>query len=146
QKHKHVSSAYNISVSESEGKATAIDWIIKENKIKDDKSNGIYFIRTNHTDLKEDQIWDVYNTIRKVEATFRCLKSDLNIRPIHHQNDWRIEAHLYLTILAYQLVNTIQYMLKQSNIRYDWQNILRIMSTQTLQTLELHTDKKILHL
>ena len=146
QKHKHVSSAYNISVTEQDEKATAIRWTIKENKIKDDKSKGIYFIRTNHNDLKENQIWEVYNTIREVEATFRCLKSDLNIRPVHHQNDWRIEAHIYLTILAYQLVNTIQFMLKKSNIRYDWQNILRIMSTQTLQTIELHTDTKVLHL
>ena len=146
QKHKHVSGAYKISVTEEDQKATAIKWTITDDKINEDKSQGIYFIRTNHKDFKEGQIWDVYNLIREVEATFRCLKSDLNIRPVHHQNDERIEAHIYLTILAYQLVNTIRYMLKQSNIRYDWQNIVRIMRTQTLQTLELHTETKVIHL
>lgn len=91
-------------------------------------------------------LWDIYNTIREVEATFRSLKSDLNLRPVHHQNDQRIEAHLYLTILAYQLVNTVRYMLKQKGINYDWKNIVRIMSTQKIQTVKLPTDKKVIHL
>ena len=146
ERHRHVSGAYNISVSEKDGKATAIHWTIKKNKKKDDKAKGIYFIRTNHTNPQEKQLWDIYNTIREVEATFRCLKTDLNIRPVHHQNDWRIEAHIYLTVLAYQLVNTIRFMLKQANINHDWQNIVRIMSTQTLQSIELPTDSKVVHL
>jgi len=74
------------------------------------------------------------------------LKSDLNLRPVHHQNDERIEAHLYLTMLAYQLVNTIRYMLKQKGINCDWKNILRIMSTQKIQTIKLPTDKKVMHI
>lgn len=143
ERHRHVSGAYNISVSEKDGIATAIQWTIKENKKKDDKAKGIYFIRTNLTNPGENQLWDIYNTIREVEGTFRCLKSDLNIRPVHHQNDWRIEAHIYLTILAYQLVNAIRFMLKQANIKHDWQNIVRIMSTQTLQSIELPTDSKV---
>jgi len=81
-----------------------------------------------------------------VESTFRCLKTDLQLRPVYHQNEDRIEAHLYLTILAYQLVNTIRYMLGQKGIHYDWRNIRRIMSTQTIQTVELPTDKKTIHL
>ena len=88
----------------------------------------------------------MYNTIREVESTFRCLKSDLQIRPVHHQNDERIEAHIYLTILAYQLVNTIRYMLKEQGLHYDWKNIVRIMNTQTIQTIILPTDKKTIHL
>ena len=77
-----------------------------------------------------------------MEATFRCLKSDLNLRPVYHQKDERIESHIYLTILAYQLVNTIRYMLKQSGIHYDWNNIRRIMNTQILATIELPTETK----
>ena len=41
---------------------------------------------------------EIYNTIREVESTFRCLKTDLNIRPIHHQEDERLQAHIYLII------------------------------------------------
>lgn len=145
EKHKKVSSRYEIGVAEENGKATNLTWTITQNKAKDDKSKGVYFIRTNHEKTDEAQLWDIYNTIREVESTFRCLKSDLNLRPINHQNDERVEAHIYLTILAYQLVNTIRYMLKRKGINYDWKNIKRIMSTQKIQTVKLPTDKKVIY-
>jgi transposase len=146
QKHNRVSARYEITVDEKDGKATNLQWSEKPDKAKDEKSNGVYFIRTNYKDSNETQLWDIYNIIREVESTFRCLKSDLCIRPVHHQKDERIESHIYLTILAYQLVNTIRHMLKKENINHDWKNIVRIISTQTIQTLELPTDKKVIHL
>jgi transposase len=146
QKHNRVSSRYKLDVAEKEGKATNLTWTITENKIKDDKSKGVYFIRTNYKKTQEGELWDIYNTIREVEATFRSLKSDLNLRPVHHQNDERIESHLYLTMLAYQLVNTIRFMLKQRGMNYDWKNIVRIMSTQKIQTIKLPTDKNVMHI
>lgn len=145
ERHNRVSARYKLKVTEKDGKATNLTWTITENKIKDDKSKGVYFIRTNLKKTEEGKLWDIYNTIREVEATFRSLKSDLNIRPVHHQNDERIEAHLYLTMLAYQLVNTVRYMLKQNNLNYDWKNIVRIMSTQKIQTIKLPTDKKTMY-
>ena len=146
EKHNRIALNYNIQVEQQEGVATALTWSIKTDKIKDDKTKGVYFIRTNYENPDEKQLWDTYNTVREVEATFRCLKSDLNIRPVHHQKDQRIEAHIYQTILAYQLVNTIRHMLKQKGIHHDWSNIVRIMKTQSIQTIELPTDKKTIHL
>jgi len=146
QKHNRVSARYEIEVEQEAGIAKQVSWTEKQIKVKDDKAQGVYFIRTNYSDPTEKQLWNIYNTIREVESTFRCLKSDLQIRPIHHQNDSRIESHIYLTILSYQLVNTIRYMLKNENIHYDWHNIKRIMSTHTIQTIELPTDKKVIHL
>lgn len=146
QKHNRISSRYKIEVFENDNIAFDIRWEFTSNKIKDDKSNGVYFIRTNHSIVVESIIWDIYNTIREVESTFRSLKSDLNIRPVYHQRDDRIEAHIYLTILAYQLVNTIRYMLKSTGIHHDWKNILRIMSTHKIQTLKIPTDKKTIFL
>ena len=146
EKNKYVSSKYTIGLTEKNGLATALTWSVKQNKISEDKAKGIYFIRTNIKNPNEKELWNIYNTIREVEATFRCLKSDLNIRPVHHQNDARVEAHIYQTILAYQLVNTIRHMLKAKGIKHDWTNVVRIMNTQTIQTLELPTDKKEIHL
>jgi len=57
-----------------------------------------------------------------------------------------MEAHIYLTILTYQLINTIRYMLHNAKIDYDWQSVIRIMSTQTIQTVILPTDKRVIHL
>ena len=147
EKYKRASSKYQVNVSEHQGKAIDMRWELKPvPKPKEDKTNGVYFIRTNYKTPNEKELWQLYNTIREVESTFRCLKSDLQIRPVHHQNDERIEAHIYLTLLAYQLVNTIRHMLKKEGIKQDWKNITRIMATQTIQTILIPTDKKDIHL
>ena len=146
ERHSNVSGRYEITITQADGTATDMQWKQKSSVVRDDKQKGVYFLRTSYQNPTEDELWDVYNTIREVESTFRCLKSDLQVRPVFHQKDKRIEAHIYLTLLAYQLVNTIRYMLIQNNIHYDWKNILRIMSTHTIQTVELPTDKKHIHL
>ncbi len=146
QKHNRVSSKYEITVTQKDGKAIDLKFTEKVIPVNEDKQKGVYFIRTNYDNPNEKELWNIYNTIREVESTFRCLKSDLNIRPLHHQKDSRIESHIYLTILAYQLVNTIRYMLKDKGINYQWKNIVRIMNTHTIQTIILPTDKKVIHL
>ena len=146
QKHNRVSSRYEITVKEKDGKAIDIKFTEKELSVNNDKEKGVYFIRTNYENPKEKELWKIYNTIREVESTFRALKTELKIRPVYHQKDERVESHIYLTILAYQLVNTIRYMLKSKGLNYDWRNIVRIMNTHTIQTIVLPTDKKVIHL
>jgi len=145
EKHRMVSGKYIIDVEEKDGKAIKATWSQKKQESGQDdtgQDHGVYFIRTNYEEPQEDQLWHIYNLIREVESTFRCLKSDLQIRPIHHQKDERVESHIYLTILAYQLVNTIRYMLKKKGINHDWRNIVRIMNTQTIQALLLPMETK----
>lgn len=74
--------------------------------------------------------WMIYNTIREIESTFRILKTDLDLRPVYHKNDASTMAHLHLGMLAYWLVNTIRYQLKQVGINDDWKEIKRKASTQ----------------
>lgn len=143
EKHSMVSGRYDIQVEQNGTLATAVTYK-KKNEKKEEDEYGIYFIRTNMDTKDEATIWSCYNTIRRVESTFRCLKSELNIRPIHHQKDSRVEGHIYQTILAYQMVNTIRHMLKQHDINDDWNNIRRIMSTQTIQTITLPTETKVI--
>ena len=137
-----MSGRYIIDVQSEDGKATVITWKRKEKTAQTDNKHGMYFIRTNIEGAAEQRIWEIYNTIREVESTFRCLKRDLLLRPVHHQNDERIESHIYLAILAYQLVNTIRYMLRKNGIHHDWKNIVRIMNTQTIQSIVCNTETK----
>jgi len=58
------------------------------------------------------------------------LKTDLSLRPIFHKKDEYTEAHLFLGILAYTVVNTIRYRLKSHGIHHDRQNIVRIINMQ----------------
>ena len=115
-----------------------LDVIIKCDKKKtseiDDQELGCYFIKTNLKTEDESSLWTIYNSIREIESTFRCLKTDLDLRPIYHKNDDATMAHLHLGILAYWLVNTIRHQLKQHKINHNWQEIIRITNTQKIIT------------
>ena len=75
-------------------------------------------------------------TLREIECTNRQLKTDLNLRPIHHKKDDRSDAHLFLGLLSYWIVNTIRYRLKQAGENCYWTEIVRRMSTQKAVTTE----------
>jgi transposase len=82
----------------------------------------------------EAALWQFYNTIREIEATFRVLKTDLDLRPIYHQKDESTMAHLHLGLLAYWVVNTVRHQLKKEGIRSGWSEIVRTMNTQKALT------------
>jgi hypothetical protein len=126
---------YQIDVKEEDGIAVQVTW--EKKPLSPSAAEGVYFIRTNLEEIDEKTMWDIYNTIREIEAAFRVLKSDLSLRPIFHQKDEYTEAHLFLGILAYTVVNTIRHRLKNHGIHHDWQNIVRIMNTQKSATISI---------
>lgn len=126
---------YEIKVQEKDGIATNITW--KRKPLKSGAQEGVYFIRTSLPQTDEKMVWDIYNTIREIEEAFRILKTDLKVRPIFHQKDERTIAHLYLGVMAYMVVNTIRYRLKNQGIHHDWKNIVRIMNTQKAGTITM---------
>jgi hypothetical protein len=117
----------------------SMTWQIKEDRDVDARS-GIYFLRTSLQEA-ETILWQGYNTIREIEADIRCLKTDLDLRPIYHKNDDSTMAHLHLGLLAYWVVNTIRHQLKkkEENNENDenhsqWKEIVRMMNTQKAVT------------
>ena len=134
QKYPSIHRFYQIDVeSNDKNVVTSLSWNIKPT-IDPDQNSGIYFLRTSLCDPDETKVWMIYNTIREIEYTFRVLKTDLDLRPVFHQNDESSMAHLHLGLLAYWLVNTIRYQLKHKSIRSDWREIVRIMNTQKCVT------------
>jgi len=101
-----------------------------------DKDNGVYFLRTNVDKIDEETTWNYYNLIREIECTNRQLKTDLNLRPIYHQKDDASDAHLFLGLLSYWIVNTIRHKLKGKGETCYWTEIVRRMSTQKAVTTE----------
>ena len=120
--------------------ATAISWAVKQD-VDINARSGIYFLRTSLTDNTQENLWQFYNTIREIEATFRILKTDLDLRPIYHKKDESSMAHLHLGLLAYWVVNTIRYQLKKENIHSGWKEIIRVMNTQKAVTTTAQNDK-----
>ena len=69
---------------------------------------GVYCLRSNETDWSEQRLWRTYTLLTDLEAVFRSLKSELGLRPIHHRTPRRAEGHLFITVIAYQLVQVIR--------------------------------------
>jgi len=134
QKYPSVHKYYDIMVSDN-GKGIATKIACEHKKGEDpERKSGIYFLRTSLNEKDEKTLWTIYNVIREIEYTFRVLKTDLDLRPIYHKTDEASMAHLHLGILAYWLVSTIRYQLKQKEYNADWREIIRIMNTQKCVT------------
>nr|MBC8386276.1 transposase [Gammaproteobacteria bacterium] len=101
---------------------------------------GVYCLRTNIPDWPEEQLWNTYTMLTEIEATFRSLKTELGLRPVYHQKQDRVTGHLFITLLAYHLVHTLRFQLKQQGINLSWESIRNIMSTQQRITITLPTD------
>lgn len=141
QKYPSVQGRYAITLHKGPDDATVadMDWHIDASMDKDACDGlGRYFIQTSMDMADETLVWDVYNTIREIESTFRTLKTDLDLRPIYHKNDDATVAHLYLGLLGYWLVNTIRCQLKAHGITSCWKEIVRIGSTQKVITTVGH--------
>lgn len=78
------------------------------------RREGRYLLRTNMTETDPARLWQFYLQLTEVEQAFKELKGDLAIRPIHHQLDHRIEAHIFISFLAYALQVTLKARLKRS--------------------------------
>jgi len=70
-------------------------------------SAGCYLLRTNVTDWSDEELWKAYIQLTEVGAAFRIHKSDLSIRPIWHQKEERVLAHIFVCFLAYVLWKTL---------------------------------------
>ncbi len=139
-----VAKNYKITYTENpdKGLVTDIQWELQEDR---QSPNGEYFLRFSKEILSEKQIWDTYNMTRDVEATFRCLKTDLDIRPIFHKKDAYIEPHIWIGVFAYQIVNYIRIQLKKSNINFSWGTITEIMNGQNCSLQSAETKNGILY-
>lgn len=137
EKYQRVGKFYEINTTQdANGKVTDIIWTQKQIE----KNEGRYLLRTTLSEQDEKVQWTIYNTIREIEATFRVLKTDLDLRPIYHKTDQAAMAHLHLGLLAYQIVSTVRYQLKQKGINHQWIEIVRIMNTQKMVTTTMENQ------
>ncbi len=82
-----------------------------------------------------------------VEDAFRCMKSELGLRPVHHQIEKRVDGHLFITVLAYHILHTIRFKLRKSGINSDWSTIRTRLSTHTRITTTIkRKDGKMIHI
>ena len=149
EKYSAIAQYYNIIVIKEQDGANTIDIKWSEKKSLDNKSslNGVYCLRSNNTTMDEKTLWKTYTTLTDLEAVFRSLKSELGLRPIFHQKQSRVDAHLFITLLAYSIVHSIRYKLKKKGIHYSWDRIRKILETTDRLTTSMRCkDGLTLHI
>jgi len=138
EKYPTASRYYQVEIDHEADAATAIRWEYDAVGIET-RLSGSYYIRTDRHELSEEELWRLYMTLLEVEAAFRCLKSELGLRPNFHHKDSRIEGHLFISVLAYHILTAIRRELKTKGCTYRWETIRSLMSTQARVTTSVTT-------
>jgi len=108
---------------------------------------GQYLLRSNLTGEDPAVLWKNYMNLVRIEECFRTLKSDLGLRPIHHQLDDRIEAHIFISFLSYCLYITLERYNKASATGLSARSVLaRFAEIQMLDVTIPTTDGRELHM
>ena len=89
-------------------------WEMKKDKEAwRDLREGAYMLRTNLQADSAEQMWSMYMQLTEAEASFRALKSELSIRPLFHQKEERVKAHVLVAFLGYALWVTLKHLLQR---------------------------------
>ena len=121
---------------------------INRNKLRSVRRHeGQYLLRSNLECENPATLWKYYMQLVQVEQAFKTLKSDLSIRPIYHQNDNRIEAHIFVAFLSYCLQVTLQQRLKTLAPGLTARSVLEMFASMQMVDIYLPTtDGKELRL
>ncbi len=147
-KHTRVANHYQIAVTPDQTgeKAAAVTWTRRPQDGSMATHPGVYCLRSSETDWDEDALWRTYTTLTDVEAVFRALKSELGLRPIYHHKPRRADGHLFITVIAYQLVQVIRTRLRAHGEHASWTTLRRILEGQQRVTATFRRpDGRTLH-
>jgi len=109
-------------------------------KIFDGNLNcGCYVLRTDEQTLNEHQLWELYVSLSQAEDGFKGLKTDLGLRPNRHQTEERIDAHVFICVLAYHLLRNILWTLEQEGDNRNWETLKGVLRTHCYTTILLPT-------
>jgi len=128
-RHPSINDLYHIAVSEESGKLVLKWTLIEERRKWRDAREGAYLLRTNLKEESPEQLWRKYTQLSEAEAAFRALKSELSIRPIFHQVERRVKAHILVAFLGYALWVTLKHLLKRSHSEQSPAKALALLSS-----------------
>ena len=112
-RHPQVNDLYEVDLRET-AQGVRLFWQIKqERKVWRESREGAYLLRTNLQAQTAEELWREYMQLTEAEAAFRALKSELSIRPLFHQKEPRVKAHVMVAFLGYALRVTLKHLLKR---------------------------------
>jgi transposase len=147
-RHPRVQRFYTVRLHEAEKPRSGLFYQRNESRYEEDSELfGCYVLRTARKDLDAGQLWKLYMRLSQAEEGFCALKSDLGLRPNFHQKEKRVDAHIFITVLAYHAWKWIVHTLRQAGDPRDWVTVRRVLQTHCYATVQLKTrEGKVYHL
>jgi transposase len=110
-------------------------------------SEGCYILRSNVNDWTPEALWQTYIQLTEAEAAFRIQKSDLSIRPIWHQKQERVQAHIFVCFLAYAMWKTLEQWQRRAGLGNSPRTILyelrQIQSADIVLPLASNAEREV---
>jgi transposase len=139
ERYPRVARYYRIDYDASSGQ---LSWSENsERKRVAETLDGSYLLKTNRKGLEGEEIWRLYSLLTRAENAFRSMKSPLSERPIFHQIKRRVETHIFLCVLAYHLLVSIEHTLRNEGVYTSWPSVRDALSTHQVVTVVLPTDQ-----
>ncbi|MDA8226928.1 MAG: IS1634 family transposase [Desulfitobacterium hafniense] len=149
ERYPSIAGHYEISLEldDERKKVVHMSWTKKASRERRSTLTGCYVIETSHRELEAKEIWGIYTTLVRVEDAFRDLKTDLGLRPVHHQLEERTEAHLFISVLAYHLLISIERELQRQGENRRWGTVRDELSThQRTTVIMIDAEDQIHHI
>lgn len=145
-KNSRAAGLYEVAVEEVDGRAV-VSWRKNEAWRQWAALNeGCYLLRTNVADWSAEDLWQAYIQLTDAEAAFRIHKSDLRIRPVWHQTEERVQAHILVCFLAYVLWKTLHQMTRAAGLGDEPRRIFEELGKIGLVDVVLPTRDKNLEI
>jgi transposase len=115
-RHPQVNDLFEVTLRDTPA-GVRLQWEMKKDREAwRDLREGAYMLRTNLQADSAEQMWSMYMQLTEAEASFRALKSELSIRPLFHQKESRVKAHVLVAFLGYALWVTLKHLLQRRPI------------------------------
>jgi transposase len=112
-RHPQVNDLFEVALRDTPGGLRLVWGMKEERKAWRELREGAYMLRTNLQAGSAEELWSKYMQLTEAEASFRALKSELSIRPLFHQKESRVKAHVLVAFLGYALWMTLKHLLKR---------------------------------
>jgi transposase len=112
-RHSQVNDLFAVALRDTPEGVRLFWEIQKERQTWRDLREGAYMLRTNLQAESAQELWSQYMQLTEAEASFRALKSELSIRPLFHQKEPRVKAHVMVAFLGYALWVTLKHLLQR---------------------------------
>jgi transposase len=135
-RHPEVNDLFAVTLRDTPA-GVRLEWEMKKDREAwRDLREGAYMLRTNLQSDSAEQMWSMYMQLTEAESSFRALKSELSIRPLFHQKEPRVKAHVLVAFLGYALWVTLKHLLQRRSAVVPQPSVSGVNNAQPLSPMK----------